>query len=128
PGAPKRALVDALKDVGLWDTLRARATSDDTALHLPYAGLSRGESRRVLLARTLARDAELVILDEPEANLDAASVAQLAEVLHRLSKRRRILAAVHHRNAIPWAEHVIELGADHVDEPHAPSTEAFSQT
>lgn len=111
PDAPRVALVQALADVGLWDTLRARVTSDDAALELPYEGLSRGESRRVLLARTLAREAELVVLDEPEANLDAKSVAQLADVLERLSKRRRIIAAIHQRSAMPWAERVIELEA-----------------
>ena len=71
--------------------------------------LSRGQARRVMLARALVRDADLVVLDEPEAHLDAASVAELDALLRRLAKERRVIAAIHDPNVQGFAHHVLRL-------------------
>jgi ABC-type transport system involved in cytochrome bd biosynthesis fused ATPase/permease subunit len=104
-------LARALERVGLWAVLLAKAGSSAAALAWPYARLSRGESRRVLLARTLVAPADLVVLDEPEANLDAASIATIAAALREQSDDVRIVAAVHDRSVMPWADQVIDLTA-----------------
>jgi ABC-type multidrug transport system fused ATPase/permease subunit len=95
PAVPDARLIAELTTAGLWPRLRARAPSDAAALALPYAELSQGEQRRVMLARALLRDADLLVLDEPEAHLDAASVTELAAVLARLARDRRVIAAIH---------------------------------
>lgn len=109
PGASSDRLIAALDLVGLWSVLRARASTDAAALELPYAELSRGQSRRVMLARTLLRDADLVLLDEPEAHLDAESIAELRVVLERLGATRRVIAAVHDPALAGFADRVLEL-------------------
>jgi ABC-type multidrug transport system fused ATPase/permease subunit len=109
PGASSARLISALQTVGLWEVLRARASSDDAALSLPYAELSRGQSRRVMLARALLRDADLLILDEPEAHLDAESVGELRSILERLSAGRRVIAAVHDPVLAGFTDRVLEL-------------------
>ncbi|MDI1483014.1 ABC transporter ATP-binding protein [Polyangium sp. y55x31] len=109
--APDTRLVAALDEVGLWDTLRARAGSDAAALALRLGSLSRGQARRVMLARALVREADLVVLDEPEAHLDAASVAELAGLLRRLAERRRVIAAIHDPAVLGFAKHVLRLSA-----------------
>jgi ABC-type dipeptide/oligopeptide/nickel transport system ATPase component len=58
--------------------------------------LSGGQQQRVLVARALAQDAELFILDEPFANIDAFTETSLAEVLRGLRDRGRTILAVHH--------------------------------
>jgi len=73
--------------------------------------LSRGQARRVMLARTLLREADLVVLDEPEAHLDAASVIELAEILKRVARERRVVAVVHDPVLAAFADRVIELRA-----------------
>jgi ABC-type transport system involved in cytochrome bd biosynthesis fused ATPase/permease subunit len=108
-GAKSEDLIAALRAVGLWSTLRARVESDEAALDLRYSSLSRGQAQRVLLARALLRRAELVVLDEPEANLDAASVAELAAIIRELRKSCRVVAAVHDRSLLDWADQVVEV-------------------
>ena len=102
-------LLGALATVGLLDVLRPRTKSDAGVLALPYRALSRGQARRAMLARALLRDAFLLVLDEPEAHLDAASTVELAAVLERIAGETRIVAAVHDRELLGFADHVFEL-------------------
>jgi thiol reductant ABC exporter CydD subunit len=61
--------------------------------------LSAGETRRVALARALLREAPLLILDEPTANLDAASAALIARSIRRVAPGRAVLL-IEHRPAL----------------------------
>lgn len=108
--APRHGLLAALDAVGLLSSLRSRAASDEDLLSLRVASLSRGQARRVMLARALVRDAKLIVLDEPEAHLDAESVVELNALLQRLSRNRRIVAAVHNEAVTGFAHHVLRLG------------------
>jgi zinc transport system ATP-binding protein len=65
-------------------------------LHDPVAALSGGQQRRVLVARALAAEPELLIMDEPTAGVDAASQEALAAVLAEVSARGTTLLVVTH--------------------------------
>jgi ABC-type transport system involved in cytochrome bd biosynthesis fused ATPase/permease subunit len=106
---PDARLLEALAVVGLRDSLGARAGSDAELLALPYRALSRGQSRRVMLARALLRDTDLLVLDEPEAHLDAASTRELAAILKRIASARRVVAVVHDRELLGFADQIVEL-------------------
>jgi zinc transport system ATP-binding protein len=60
-----------------------------------YAKLSGGQRRRVLVARALAAKPEILILDEPSANMDAESEERLFKTLGRLKGRATILIVTH---------------------------------
>jgi ATPase subunit of ABC transporter with duplicated ATPase domains len=64
-----------------------------------------------MLARALLRDADLLVLDEPEAHLDAASVDELAAILRGVARERRIIAVVHDRGLARFADRIIEITA-----------------
>ncbi len=58
--------------------------------------LSGGQQQRVFLARALVQQAELYLLDEPFAGVDAASESALVRVLKRLNAEGATVLAVHH--------------------------------
>jgi len=83
---------------------RERAAADAALERVGMAGfaerqigqLSGGQQQRVFLARALAQDARLLLLDEPFAGVDAATEAAIIDVLHDLKAEGRTIVAVHH--------------------------------
>jgi len=76
--------------------LKALAMADVADLaDRPYAALSGGQRRRVLVARALAAEPELLVLDEPTANMDTESETRLFQTLRQLKGRATILIVTH---------------------------------
>lgn len=75
------------------------------------AGLSAGERRRVSLARAFLRDAPLLLLDEPTADLDAETERRVAEAIRSLTPRRTVVVVTHRPAVRELADRVIDLDA-----------------
>ncbi len=58
--------------------------------------LSGGQQQRVFMARAMAQGADVLLLDEPFAGVDAATERAILEVLHRTRESGRTLVVVHH--------------------------------
>ena len=91
---------------GWW---RAFSASDDAAIrramesmdllalrHRQISELSGGQQQRVFLARALAQEAHVLLLDEPFTGLDRTSKTSLARLLRRLAAEGRLVIASHH--------------------------------
>ena len=63
-------------------------------------GLSAGQAQRIGLARALYGDPPIVLLDEPNAHLDAAGEGQLVETLMALKARNAAVLVVAHRMGV----------------------------
>ena len=86
PNRTDRSVIDrALEVVGLADRARADVST-----------LSGGQQRRVLIARALASEPDVLIMDEPTAGVDTANQHVLAEVLGRLAARGVTMVIVTH--------------------------------
>ena len=73
----------------------AKVGLDDYATR-QISQLSGGQQQRVFLARALAQDADLYLMDEPFASVDAATERAIVEVLRDLRSRGRTVVCVHH--------------------------------
>ncbi|HEY6762486.1 MAG TPA: thiol reductant ABC exporter subunit CydD [Baekduia sp.] len=98
-----------------------RALPDGYATRVGDGGrpLSAGQVRRVALARAFLRDAALVVLDEPTADLDPTSVAVVGEAVARLGARRTVLVIAHRPELVACADRVIRLARPGEDSPLA---------
>jgi ATP-binding cassette, subfamily C, bacterial CydD len=72
--------------------------------------LSAGQVRRIALARAFLRDAPLVILDEPTADLDPASAELVGDAVERLLDGRTVLLITHRAELEARADRVVRLG------------------
>ncbi len=88
-----RVLIELLSQLGL--EKYANATSLDSVISENGANLSGGERKRVCLARALLRNTEILILDEPLANLDSETASRIEELI--LSIRGRTMIVVSHQ-------------------------------
>jgi thiol reductant ABC exporter CydD subunit len=71
--------------------------------------LSTGERRRIALARAFLRDAPLVLLDEPTADLDPARVALVSAAIERLRPGRTVLLVAHRPEVASQADRIVRL-------------------
>jgi phosphate transport system ATP-binding protein len=77
-----------LRDALLWDEVGSR-------LHDPASKLSGGQQQRLSLARVLALEPEIILLDEPASGLDPVSTARLEDLMRRLSKSYTVVLVTH---------------------------------
>jgi manganese/zinc/iron transport system ATP- binding protein len=68
----------------------------DALAHRQISQLSGGQQQRVFLARALAQDAQIYLMDEPFAGVDAATEKSIMQVLHELKQQQKTVLIVHH--------------------------------
>jgi phosphate transport system ATP-binding protein len=73
---------------GVWNEIKDRLSE-------PAYVLSTGQQQRVCIARALAAEPEILLLDEPTAALDPVSTSQVEELIHSLKKDYTIIAVTH---------------------------------
>lgn len=101
PKAEREARVLALlEEVGLGDKLNSRPTQ-----------LSGGQQQRVAVARALASKPDFVLADEPTANLDSHTAANLLDLMAQLNKEEGVtfIFSTHDQRVIDRARRVITL-------------------
>jgi phosphate transport system ATP-binding protein len=119
----------SLRDAALWDEVHDR-------LNEPSAALSGGQQQRLCLARTLALEPEVILLDNPTSGLDPLSTVKVEETLHQMKQEYTIVLVPHSvqqaarmtdRAAFLLNGELVEVGsADRIfTRPQDPRTEAY---
>jgi ABC-type transport system involved in cytochrome bd biosynthesis fused ATPase/permease subunit len=107
--ASDRAVRDAATLAGAARFVQALPSGYDTVVGDGGRPLSSGERRRIALARAFVRDAPLVVLDEPTADLDPTSAGVVAEAVERLRTGRTVLLIAHRPELVAHADQVVLL-------------------
>jgi len=108
-GASTAEVWAAIEAAGLTDAVRNLPDGVDTVLGDRGAGLSAGERQRVALARAFLRDAPLLLLDEPTANLDGETERDIVQRIGRLAEGRTVVLVAHRPALIGVADRVLSL-------------------
>jgi phosphate transport system ATP-binding protein len=92
-GVTKRGLMDeaverSLRSAALWDEVKDR-------LHVSGYGLSGGQQQRLCIARALAVEPEIVLMDEPCSALDPIATAKVEELIRQLKEQYTIVIVTH---------------------------------
>jgi len=92
--------IELLNSVGLEDQLNRRPNQ-----------LSGGQQQRVAVARALASKPKFVLADEPTANLDSSSTANLLDIMSKLNKTEKMtfIFSTHDQRVIDRANRIITL-------------------
>ena len=78
----------SLKQAAIWDEVKDRL--NNSAL-----SLSGGQQQRICIARTLAVNPDIILMDEPASALDPISTSKIEELIHELKKYYTIIIVTH---------------------------------
>jgi phosphate transport system ATP-binding protein len=78
----------SLKQAAIWDEVKGR-------LHNSALSLSGGQQQRICIARSLAVNPEIILMDEPASALDPISTGKIEELIHDLKQKYTIIIVTH---------------------------------
>jgi thiol reductant ABC exporter CydD subunit len=117
PDASDGDVSTALARVGLNQVVERLPQGLATVLGTGGAGLSTGERQRVALARAFLRDAPVLLLDEPTANLDGQTEEAVLTAVRTLMAGRTVIIAAHRPSLLNLADRVISLEQVGAEQP-----------
>ena len=94
----RKVALELLEQVGLTKQANQRASK-----------LSGGEKQRCVIARALAKDAPIIVLDEATANVDPENEKDIVEAINALTKDKTIIMIAHRLKTVQHADNIIVI-------------------
>jgi phosphate transport system ATP-binding protein len=89
---------NALRHAALWDEVKDR-------LHESALGLSGGQQQRLCIARALAVEPDVILMDEPASALDPIATAHIEELIHELAREYTVVIVTHNMQQAARVSH-----------------------
>jgi phosphate transport system ATP-binding protein len=109
----------ALRAVGLWGEVKNRLTE-------PGIGLSGGQQQRLCIARTVAIEPEVILMDEPCSALDPIATLRVEELIDELKERYTIVIVTHNMQQAARVANSTVFMLDGLVVEHAPTNDVFT--
>lgn len=118
-------VVEAAKRAGVHDMILHLPKGYDTPLGDGGAGLSGGQRQRLGLARAMYGDPSLLVLDEPNSNLDDVGEAALVQAIQDLRRRGKSIVLITHRTSVISATNKLLLLREGVVNAFGPTNQVL---
>jgi phosphate transport system ATP-binding protein len=109
-GSLDQRVEQALQHAALWDEVKDRLK--ESAL-----GLSGGQQQRLCIARCLAVEPDVILMDEPASALDPISTTRIEDLMHELKREYTIVIVTHNRQQAARVADMTAFFSVEVDEP-----------
>jgi phosphate transport system ATP-binding protein len=109
----------ALRAVGLWEEVKGRLNS-------PGVGLSGGQQQRLCIARAIAVEPEVILMDEPCSALDPVATLRVEELIDELKERYTIVIVTHNMQQAARVADTTAFMLDGEMIEHGPTSEIFT--
>lgn len=116
PEATIDEVIRAARDACCHDFIMEMDQGYETVIGEGGSTLSGGERQRISIARTLLKDAPIVLLDETTSSLDADSEREVQKAFDRLMKDKTVLVIAHRLNTIEKADQILVMDSGKIRE------------
>jgi len=116
PDASREEVLSALHEARCDDIIEKLPDGIDTQIGSKGTYLSGGEQQRIALARSILKDAPIVLLDEATAFADPENESLIHAALHRLCKGKTVIMIAHRLSTVTGADKIIVLDGGRISE------------
>ena len=116
PHADRAAIIEAAKKAQCYDFIMRLPYGFDTVIGEGGASLSGGEAQRISIARSILKDAPLIILDEATASIDADNEQAIQKALSELCRGKTTLVIAHRLETVREADRIFVIDGGELKE------------
>ena len=116
PGAPIEDIVEAAKKAYIHEMITSLPDGYDASVNEQGKNFSGGQRQRLAIARAILRDAPILILDEPTANLDVEAEIEVLKALHTLMAGRTVLTISHRLSTLGQVDEIVMMSEGRIAE------------
>ena len=111
PGSAMEEVIEACIKANIHDTIMNMPDAYDTLVREQGSNFSAGQKQRLAIARAILRDAPILILDEPTANLDVEAEAEVMRAISTLIHGRTVFMISHRLSTLGKVDEILVMSA-----------------